>query len=110
MTIRAADAHAGFTVKSIQTKAKVDFDEREGGWSIRRIDLGTNASVLDVAKAAFEKHVRNVKNDYPIPQAYPESTSSFWPFSSEFSALIEDAIAPAVAFSILPHKLAVTTG
>src|SRR6185312_9910326 len=37
--------NAGFTVKHIHTRAKVHFEERDGGWSIHRIDLDTEGSV-----------------------------------------------------------------
>jgi lipoyl-dependent peroxiredoxin len=37
--------NAGFAVKRVHTTAKVDFDERDGGRSIHRIDLDTEALV-----------------------------------------------------------------
>lgn len=61
--------NAGFNVKRILTTAKVHFDERDGGWPIHRIDLDTEASVPDVAKAAFEEHAQSAKNNCPVLRA-----------------------------------------
>jgi lipoyl-dependent peroxiredoxin len=61
--------NAGFTVKRIHTTAKVHFDERDGGWSIHRIDLDTEASVSDIAAAAFEEEAQNAKKNCPVSRA-----------------------------------------
>jgi osmotically inducible protein OsmC len=61
--------NAGFTVKRIHRTAKVHFEERDGGWSIHRIDLDTEASVSDVAMAAFEEYAQSAKKNCPVSRA-----------------------------------------
>jgi lipoyl-dependent peroxiredoxin len=61
--------NAGFTVKDIHTRAKVHFEERDGGWSIHRIDLDTEGSVSNVTAAAFEEFARNAKKNCPVSRA-----------------------------------------
>lgn len=61
--------NAGFTVKRIHTTAKVQFDERDGGWSIHRIDLDAEAAVSDVSAAAFDEHSRSAKKNCPVSRA-----------------------------------------
>ncbi len=61
--------HAGFTVKRIHTTAKVHFDERDGGWSIHSIDLDTEASVPNIAAAAFEEQAQSAKKSCPVSRA-----------------------------------------
>lgn len=51
------------------TTAKVHFEERDGGWSIRRIDLDTEASVSDVAAAAFEEQAQSAEKSCPVSRA-----------------------------------------
>ena len=60
---------SGATVKSIHTKAKVHFEERDGGWSIQKIDLETEASISDMAAEAFEKRAQDAKKNCPISGA-----------------------------------------
>jgi hypothetical protein len=79
--------NVGFTVKRIRTTAKVDFEERDGGWSIHRIDLATEASVSYVA-ASQRRPSRN-RRRAPSRTARsrepcPASTSICEPNSSEF--------------------------
>ncbi len=42
--------NAGVTVKSIHTTERVHFEERDGGWSIHKIDLDTEASISDMTR------------------------------------------------------------
>ena len=58
--------NAGITVTRIHTPARVHFEEHDGGWSIHRIDLETEASVSEMATAAFEEHAQNAKKNCPI--------------------------------------------
>ena len=62
-------ANAGVTVKNIHTTARVHFEGRDGGWSIHRIDLDTEASISDMAPSAFEEHAQNAKKNCPISRA-----------------------------------------
>ena len=59
---------AGVTVKNIHTTAKAHFEEGDGGWSIHRIDLDTEAWISDMS-AAFEEHAQNAKRNCPISRA-----------------------------------------
>lgn len=61
--------NAGFTAERIHTTAKVHFDERDGGWSIHRIDLDTEAAVSDIAAAAFEEQAQRAKKNCPVSRA-----------------------------------------
>lgn len=45
------------------------FDERDGGWSIHRIDLDREASVVNVAKATFEEHAQTAKKNCLVSRA-----------------------------------------
>jgi lipoyl-dependent peroxiredoxin len=57
--------NAGVTVKRIHTTARVHFEERDDGWSIHRIE----ASIPEMAAAAFEEHAQNAKKNCPISRA-----------------------------------------
>ena len=57
------------SLSSIHTTARVHFEERDGGWSIHRIDLDTEASISKMAAAAFEEHAQNAKKNCPISRA-----------------------------------------
>lgn len=69
MALALGLTNAGFAVKRIHTTAKVHFEEREGGWSIHRIDLDTQASVSDIAGADFEKQAQSAKKNCPVSRA-----------------------------------------
>jgi len=60
---------AGFPVQRIHTRAKVHFEEREGEWSIHRIDLETEAWVPALAAAAFEEYAQGAKKNCPVSRA-----------------------------------------
>lgn len=60
---------AGVTDKNIHTTAKVHFEEGDGGWSIHRIDLDTEAWISDMLAAAFEEHAQSAKRNCPISRA-----------------------------------------
>ena len=60
---------AGFSVQRINTRAKVHFEERDGEWSIHRIDLETEAWVPDLAAAAFEEYAQGAKKNCPVSRA-----------------------------------------
>ena len=55
--------------QSIHTTAKAHFEEHDGGWSIHRIDLDTEASISNVTAAAFEEHAQNAKKNCPVSRA-----------------------------------------
>ena len=60
---------AGFPVQRIHTRAKVHFEEREGEWSIRRIDLEAQAWVPDLAAGTFEEYAQGAKKNCPVSRA-----------------------------------------
>lgn len=60
---------AGFSVQRVHTKAKVHFEQREGEWSIHRIDLETEAQVPALAAAALDAYARSAKNHCPVSRA-----------------------------------------
>ena len=60
---------AGFSVQRVHTKAKVHFEQREGEWSIHRIDLETEAQVPALAAAALDEYARSAKNHCPVSRA-----------------------------------------
>lgn len=62
-------ANAGFLAKRIHTTAKVNFEERDGGWSIHRIDLETEASVPGITASAFEEQALSAKKNCPVSRA-----------------------------------------
>ncbi|MGE3839062.1 MAG: OsmC family peroxiredoxin [Hyphomonadaceae bacterium] len=62
-------SRAGAIVERIYTNAKVHFDQRDGGWSIHRIDLETEASVSNVSAAAFEEEAQKAKQTCPVSRA-----------------------------------------
>jgi osmotically inducible protein OsmC len=67
--------NAGFTINRIHKTAKVHFEERDGGWSIHRIDLDTEASVSDGTAAAFEEQAQSAKKNRPISRALSSDDS-----------------------------------
>ena len=60
---------AGFTVERIHTTAKVRFEQRDGGWSISRIDLETEAAVPGISPAAFDEQAQTAKKNCPVSRA-----------------------------------------
>ena len=60
---------AGFTVTRIHTKAKVHFEEHDGGWSIHRIDLDAEASVPGITEMVFEEQAQSAKKNCPVSRA-----------------------------------------
>ena len=67
-------ANAGLAVDRIHTTAKVHFEEREGDWSIQRIDLNTEAWLSDVVisdatVATFAEQAQIAKKNCPVSRA-----------------------------------------
>ena len=59
----------GFRVASIETTARVRFEERSGGWSITSIDLIGQADVPGIAPAVFAEQARQAKENCPVSKA-----------------------------------------
>jgi hypothetical protein len=62
---------AEFTAKHIHTTAKIQFEERDGGWSIHTID----ASVSDIAAAACEGQAQSGRRTARFRKSCPASIS-----------------------------------
>jgi len=60
---------AGMTAKRIQTTAKVHLDQVEGGFSITRVELTTEAEVPGCDEATFQRHAEEAKKGCPVSRA-----------------------------------------
>lgn len=60
---------AGFDVQRIQTTAKVHFGESDGEWTIQRIDLETEGSVVGISGADFQLCAKRAKEHCPLSRA-----------------------------------------
>ena len=69
MAFSAALGKAGFEPKSIHTKAAVRFDKVEGGFSITRIDLTTEAEIPEIDEEKFQEIARAAKENCPVSKA-----------------------------------------
>jgi lipoyl-dependent peroxiredoxin len=69
MAFSAALGKAGFTPKSISTKAAVKFDKLENGFSITRINLTTEAEVPEIDEAQFQELAKSAKENCPVSKA-----------------------------------------
>jgi osmotically inducible protein OsmC len=58
-----------FTVVSIETTAKVRFEDGKGGWSIPSIDLIARADVPGISPALFAEQARQAKENCPVSKA-----------------------------------------
>ena len=56
----------GFTPDSIETKATLNFDRTDAGWTITTIHLDVAAKVPKADRAAFEKAAETAKKSCPI--------------------------------------------
>ena len=55
--------------EQIRTDARVHFERRDGGWSITRIDLKTEAAVAGIDEAAFRAIAEETKQNCPVSKA-----------------------------------------
>ena len=69
MALSAALGQAGFTAKSIETKAAVRFDKVEGGFAITKIDLTTTAEIPEIDDAKFQEVAKSAKENCPVSKA-----------------------------------------
>jgi lipoyl-dependent peroxiredoxin len=67
---------AGFTAKSIQTKARVHIEKSGAGFAIPKIELDTVAEVPGIEAARFQQEAETAKRDCPVSRALagPEIT------------------------------------
>jgi osmotically inducible protein OsmC len=66
MALSAQLGTANLVPTQLETKATLDFDKGEGGWSVTRIHLDVVGSVPGADDATFQKLAANAKADCPI--------------------------------------------
>ncbi|MSR23217.1 MAG: OsmC family peroxiredoxin [Gemmatimonadetes bacterium] len=69
MALAAGLTGAGHAPQSVKTEAQVHIEKGEGGWSITRIDLKTEARVPGITEAAFQEQAGLAKKSCPISRA-----------------------------------------
>ena len=69
MALTAALGKSGYSPQSVDTQAKVTLVMAEGGFSISRIDLITEASVPEIDEATFMEHAEGAKANCPVSKA-----------------------------------------
>jgi len=67
---------AGFTAKSVRTKARVHIEKSGAGFAIPKIELDTVAEVPGIDAARFQQEAETAKRDCPVSRALagPEIT------------------------------------
>lgn len=69
MALSAGLRKAGFSPKSVETKATVHLGPVEGGFGITKIELETVAEVPDIDDAKFQELAGEAKKGCPISKA-----------------------------------------
>lgn len=69
MALSAGLGKAGFSPKSVETKATVHLGPVEGGFAVTRIDLETEAEVPDIDDEKFQEIADGAKTGCPISKA-----------------------------------------
>jgi lipoyl-dependent peroxiredoxin len=69
MALAAALERAGFAPERIETRAKVHLEKGDGGFSISRIELVTEAQVPDIDEATFREQAQGAKEGCPVSRA-----------------------------------------
>jgi len=69
MALSSELTRAGFSPERIETTANVHFEKLEGGWTVTRIELETEARVPGVEEQAFQELAENAKTTCPISRA-----------------------------------------
>ena len=59
-------AQAGFTPEAVRTRANVHLEKGEGGFSVTRIHLQTEAEVPGIEEAAFQEQAAAAKAGCPV--------------------------------------------
>ncbi len=76
MAFSAGLGKAGFTPKSVDTKATVTLEAVEGGFGITKIDLVMEAVIPDIDEATFQKEAAGAKDGCPVSKALAGPTIS----------------------------------
>ena len=69
MALAGALGDAGHEPENVRTHANVHLDKDEGGFSITRIELETEASVSDIDDDEFQEIAREAKENCPVSRA-----------------------------------------
>lgn len=69
MALSAGLGKAGFSPKSVETKATVHLSAVEGGFAISKIELEAVAEVPDIDDAKFQEIAQGAKTGCPISKA-----------------------------------------
>jgi lipoyl-dependent peroxiredoxin len=69
MALAAALTRSGHPPTSIDTTARVRFEQRDGVWTIVRIDLSTQGTVPGIDAEAFRRQADEAKRTCPVSRA-----------------------------------------
>lgn len=69
MALSAGLAGEGFTPESVETHAEVKLEEDDGGFSIKEIQLNTEAKIPGIDEDTFNKHAEDAKKGCPVSKA-----------------------------------------
>ncbi|WPP49451.1 OsmC family protein [Catalinimonas niigatensis] len=69
MALSAALEGDGFSPESVKTEAQVSLVKNDGGFSISKIKLITQAKIPDISQEDFDKHAEGAKKNCPISKA-----------------------------------------
>ena|SRR5258708_22857242 len=69
MALSAKLAGAGHTPESVRTQAQVHFDKVDGGFSITKVELNTEANVPGIDAETFQKIAADAKIGCPVSRA-----------------------------------------
>lgn len=69
MALAGGLTSAGFEPKSIQTTANVHLEKLEGGFSITRVHLETEAEVPGIDENTFQERAKSAKDSCPVSMA-----------------------------------------
>ena len=69
MALSAGLGRAGYAPQSVATSARAHLEKGDGGFSITRIELSTEAVVPDIEDAAFQEAAADAKANCPVSKA-----------------------------------------
>jgi osmotically inducible protein OsmC len=69
MSLSVVLGQGGHTPESLETSAKVHFEQEGEGWAITRIDLSTRGRVPGIDQSAFEEAAQAAKENCPVSKA-----------------------------------------
>ncbi|MDZ7720388.1 MAG: OsmC family protein [Balneolaceae bacterium] len=66
MALSVALEKEGYTADSIETKATISLDQKDGGWAITKSALQLQAKVPDIAEEKFDEIAKGAKEGCPV--------------------------------------------